>query len=102
MIALVGLCLLALLSGCVSTRTVYVPAPVPPISTELTADTPVPAVSDPLTWGASLDLNTRLLSALGQCNMDKANIREIEISRVSQSPIKKQPADGGGNGDPYQ
>ncbi|WP_249041322.1 Rz1 lytic protein, partial [Edwardsiella anguillarum] len=51
MIALVGLCLLSLLSGCVNTRTVYVPAPVLPISAELTADTPVPVVPDPLTWG---------------------------------------------------
>ncbi|WP_395842459.1 hypothetical protein, partial [Edwardsiella tarda] len=68
MIALVGLYLLSLLSGCGSTRTVYVPAPAVPLNTELTADTPVPAVPDPLTWGGSLDLNTHLLSALGQCN----------------------------------
>ncbi|UCQ52870.1 hypothetical protein DCF75_08715 [Edwardsiella tarda] len=83
MIALVGLYLLSLLSGCVSTRTVYVPAPEPPISTELTGDTPVPAVPDPLTWGASLDLNARLLSALGQCNADKAGIRRVELKRAS-------------------
>ncbi|WP_249041318.1 Rz1 lytic protein, partial [Edwardsiella anguillarum] len=51
MIALACLFLLALLSGCVNTRTVYVPAPVLPISAELTADTPVPVVPDPLTWG---------------------------------------------------
>nr|WP_232238219.1 hypothetical protein [Edwardsiella hoshinae] len=81
MIALVGLCLLSLLSGCGSTRTVYVPAPAVPLSTELTADTPVPTVPDPLTWGASLDLNMRLLSALGQCNADKAGIRSIEMRR---------------------
>ncbi|WP_447722317.1 Rz1-like lysis system protein LysC [Edwardsiella tarda] len=81
MIALVGWCLLSLLSGCGSTRTVYVPAPVPPISTELTADTPVPAVPDPLTWGASLDFNAQLLSALGQCNADKTSIRNA-TSRI--------------------
>ncbi|UCP99469.1 Rz1-like lysis system protein LysC [Edwardsiella tarda] len=78
MLALVGLCLLSVLSGCGSTRTVYVPAPAVPLSTELTADTPVPVVPDPLTWGGSLDLNTRLLSALGQCNADKAGIRRVE------------------------
>ncbi|WFN95534.1 hypothetical protein [Edwardsiella ictaluri] len=83
MIALVGLCLLSLLSGCVSTRTVYVPAPVPRLSIELTADTPVPAVPDPLIWGASLDLNISLLSALGQCNADKAAIRRVELMRAS-------------------
>ena len=83
MIALVGLCLLLVLSGCGSTRTVYVPAPAVPLSTELTADTPVPAVPDPLTWGASLDLNTHLLSALGQCNADKAGIRRVELKRAS-------------------
>ncbi|MFV4846629.1 hypothetical protein ACNJKD_09785 [Edwardsiella tarda] len=85
MIALVGLCLLSLLNGCGSTRTVYVPAPAVQLSTELTADTPVPAVPDPLTWGASLDLNTHLLSALGQCNADKANIRHIEQKRSGQN-----------------
>ncbi|WP_109579579.1 Rz1-like lysis system protein LysC [Edwardsiella tarda] len=83
MIVLVGLCLLSLLSGCVSTRTVYVPAPVVPISTELTADTPVPVVPDPLTWGASLDLNVRLVSALKKCNEDKAEIRRVELKRAS-------------------
>ncbi|WP_438333852.1 Rz1-like lysis system protein LysC [Edwardsiella tarda] len=83
MIALVGLCLLSVLSGCGSTRTVYVPAPAVPLSAELTADTPVPAVPDPLTWGASLDLNVRLLSALGQCNADKAGIRRAELKRAS-------------------
>uniref|UniRef100_UPI0035D6466C Rz1-like lysis system protein LysC n=2 Tax=Edwardsiella piscicida TaxID=1263550 RepID=UPI0035D6466C len=97
MIALAGLCLLALLSGCVSTRTVYVPAPVPPISTELTADTPVPAVPDPLTWGASLDLNINLLSALGQCNADKAGIRRVELMRASPATGNKNHIDNRGN-----
>nr|WP_071523980.1 hypothetical protein [Edwardsiella tarda] len=83
MIALVGWCLLSLLSGCGSTRTVYVPAPVTPISTELTADTPVPEVPDPLTWGASLGLNVRLSSALMKCNEDKAGIRRVELKRAS-------------------
>lgn len=37
-----------------------------------------------LTYGASLDLNVNLLSALGQCNRDKFDIRTIEQSRTSQ------------------
>ncbi|HHI9010564.1 TPA: peptidase [Escherichia coli] len=78
MIALVGLCLLALLTGCGNTRTVYVQVPAVPLPANLTTETPQPVIPDPLTYGASLDLNVSLLSALGQCNIDKAGIREIE------------------------
>jgi hypothetical protein len=37
----------------------------------------------PFTWQASLELNAQLYTALGQCNLDKASIREIEESRSS-------------------
>ncbi|WP_432264915.1 Rz1-like lysis system protein LysC [Citrobacter portucalensis] len=84
MTVLIGLCLLALLTGCGNTRTVYVPVPVVPLPANLTTETPQPYIPDPLTYGASLDLNVSLLSALGQCNIDKASIREIEISRSSK------------------
>ncbi|EPB3845613.1 peptidase [Escherichia coli] len=84
MIVLFVLCLLAQLSGCTNTRTVYVPVPVVPLPANLTAETPQPDLPDPLTYGASLDLNVSLLSALGQCNIDKASIRKIETSRSSQ------------------
>ena len=84
MTALIGLCLLQLLTGCGNTRIVYVPVPVVPLPASLTAETQQPAIPDPLTYGASLDLNVSLLSALGQCNIDKASIREIEISRSSK------------------
>lgn len=84
MIALIALCLLAQLSGCSNTRTVYVKVPVVPLPVSLTADTPQPEIPDNLTWGQSLDLNVSLLSALGQCNRDKAAIRKIESSRTSQ------------------
>ncbi|WP_455768634.1 Rz1-like lysis system protein LysC [Citrobacter werkmanii] len=84
MTALIGLCLLALLTGCGNTRTVYVPVPAVPLPATLTTETPQPVIPDPLTYGASLDLNVSLLSALGQCNIDKASIREIEISRSSK------------------
>ena len=78
MTALVGLCLLALLTGCANTRTVYVKVPVVPLPANLTSETAQPAIPDTLTYGASLDLNVSLLSALGQCNLDKADIKRIE------------------------
>ncbi|WP_429913281.1 Rz1-like lysis system protein LysC [Klebsiella pneumoniae] len=84
MIALIGLCLLAQLSGCNNSRTVYVKVPVVPLPSSLTADTTQPEIPDNLTWGQSLYLNVSLLSALGQCNLDKAAIRKIESSRTSQ------------------
>ncbi|UXY08998.1 peptidase [Kosakonia sp. ML.JS2a] len=84
MIALTALCLLAQLSGCNSTRTVYVKVPVVPLPYNLTAETSQPSIPNPMTWGASLDLNVSLLSALGQCNRDKADIREAEKKRASQ------------------
>ncbi|EFN8837703.1 rz1 lytic protein [Escherichia coli] len=56
-----------------------------PISADLTADTPIPGMAVPFTWQASLELNAQLYTALGQCNLDKAAIREIESSRASQS-----------------
>lgn len=61
------------------------PAPVVPISADLTADTPIPGMDVPFTWQASLELNAKLYSALGQCNLDKAGIRKIEESRLSRS-----------------
>ncbi|CAM8681599.1 Rz1-like lysis system protein LysC [Leclercia sp. M-A074-M] len=83
MIALVSLCLLQLLTGCGNSRTVYVPVPVVPLPANLTAETEQPAIPDPLTFGASLDMNVSLLSALGQCNIDKAGIRKIETLRAN-------------------
>ncbi|WP_423767502.1 Rz1-like lysis system protein LysC [Enterobacter roggenkampii] len=84
MIVLFVLCLLAQLSGCNNTRTVYIKVPVVPLPVNLTAETPYPAIPDPMSWGQSLDLNVSLLSALGQCNRDKADIREAEKKRASQ------------------
>ncbi|EPD5102818.1 Rz1-like lysis system protein LysC [Escherichia coli] len=85
MIVLFVLCLLAQLSGCTTTRTVYVPVPVVPLPANLTAETPQPDLPDPFTWGASLDLNVALLSALAQCNRDKADIRIFENNRAGQT-----------------
>ncbi|MCE9982459.1 peptidase [Leclercia adecarboxylata] len=84
MIALVSLCLLQLLTGCGNSRTVYVQVPVVPLPANLIAETPQPAIPEPLTYGTSLDMNVSLLAALGQCNIDKASIRKIETSRASQ------------------
>nr|WP_127472113.1 peptidase [Escherichia coli] len=83
MTALIGLCLLQLLTGCGNSRTVYVPVSVVPLPANLTAETQQPAIPEPLTYGASLELNVSLLSALGQGNIDKASIRKIEESRTS-------------------
>ncbi|RUR35957.1 Rz1-like lysis system protein LysC [Citrobacter portucalensis] len=78
MTALIGLCLLQLLTGCGNTRTVYVPVPAAPLPANLTTETPFPDIPDSMTWGDSLDLNVSLLSALGTCNRDKADIRTIQ------------------------
>ncbi|WP_420028730.1 Rz1-like lysis system protein LysC [Klebsiella quasipneumoniae] len=84
MIVLIALCLLAQLSGCSNTRTVYVKVPVVQLPSSLTTDTPQPEIPNNLTWGQSLDLNVSLLSALGQCNRDKGDIRLAEKQRTSQ------------------
>ncbi|EOZ7488852.1 hypothetical protein [Enterobacter roggenkampii] len=81
MTVLAVLFLMAQLSGCNNTRTVYVRVPVVPLPANLTAETPYPAIPDPMSWRQSLDLNVSLLSALGQCNRDKADIREAEAKR---------------------
>ncbi|MFY7502344.1 MULTISPECIES: Rz1-like lysis system protein LysC [Enterobacter cloacae complex] len=84
MIVLAALFLMAQLSGCSNTRTVYIKVSVVPLPANLTAETPYPAILDPMSWGQSLDLNVSLLSALGQCNRDKADIRQAEKARASQ------------------
>jgi len=43
----------------------------------------VPLIPDPLTWGDSLELNERLLTALQKCNNDKSALRDIERFRVA-------------------
>ncbi|WP_405127215.1 hypothetical protein ACI1MI_10285 [Salmonella enterica subsp. enterica serovar Enteritidis] len=85
MIVLHVLCLMSLLTGCGSTRTVYVPIPAVPLPASLTTETPQPDLPDPFTWGASLNLNVALLSALAQCNRDKADIRTFEKNRAAQT-----------------
>ena len=55
MIVLYALCLLPLLTGCGSTRTVYVPIPAVPLPASLTTETPQPVIPEPLTYGASWD-----------------------------------------------
>lgn len=74
----------AVISGCSNTRTVYVKVPAVPLPASLIAETPKPEIPDSLTWGESLDLNVSLLSALGQCNRDKADIRQAEKQQTSQ------------------
>ncbi|MFY0454848.1 Rz1-like lysis system protein LysC [Enterobacter cloacae complex sp. YD70/O97D2] len=57
-----------------------------PISADLTANTPIPGMTVPFTWQASLELNAQLYTALGQCNLDKAGIRKIEADREKKIP----------------
>ncbi|KFK93600.1 hypothetical protein IV04_11740 [Serratia sp. Ag1] len=57
------------------------PVSPPKLNPELTADTPVPKVPMPFRYVDSLELNAMLFVALGQCNLDKAAIREIEDKR---------------------
>lgn len=47
------------------------------------AGAPIPGIEVPFTWQASLELNAKLYSALGQCNLDKAGIRKVEEERRS-------------------
>jgi len=62
---------------------------VAPISADLTADTPIPGMALPFTWQASLELNAQLYTALGQCNLDKAGIRDIEERRNALQSVSK-------------
>ncbi|HDS4874383.1 TPA: hypothetical protein QHY04_004306, partial [Citrobacter koseri] len=83
MIAVIGLFLLPLLTSCAgSNNTPALPVVISPqIDTELTEETPVPAMPLPFTYRASLFWNADLLLALGQCNRDKASIREQDDRR---------------------
>ncbi|ECD7733737.1 peptidase [Salmonella enterica subsp. enterica] len=77
MIVLHVLCLMSLLTGCGSTRTVYVQVPTMPLPANLLAETPQPVIPNPLTYGDSLSLNVSLLSALGLCNRNKSDLRRL-------------------------
>ncbi|EPC4200733.1 MULTISPECIES: Rz1-like lysis system protein LysC [Salmonella] len=52
-----------------------------PLPATLTLETPVPHIPDTLTYGDSLELNVSLLSALEQCNLDKATIKSIDANK---------------------
>ncbi|MDR0805960.1 MAG: peptidase [Enterobacteriaceae bacterium] len=69
------------LTGCGNTRTVYVQVPLVQIPTNLTTETVQPEIPQNLTWGNSLLLNEKLLTALAVCNLDKSAIRKIEETR---------------------
>ncbi|WP_145590958.1 Rz1-like lysis system protein LysC [Yersinia kristensenii] len=88
MIALIGLCLLAQLTGCVRTQTKYVTVPPVPISSSLLSDCLPPDIPNTMTWGQSLELNEDLLTVIEQCNADKASIRQIESIRGNTNERK--------------
>lgn len=95
-IAALVLCLPLLLTGCGNSKNAPVPSVVilPETDAELTEATPVPPMPQPLTWGASLLWNADLLMALGQCNRDKASVREQETRR--KEIYERRPEPGGG------
>ncbi|OKP29399.1 Rz1-like lysis system protein LysC [Serratia fonticola] len=76
---------LLIISGC--SKTQPVPVYPPKINPELTAATPVPKVVIPFRYVDSLELNAKLFVVLGQCNRDKAAIREIESTRQGDKQI---------------
>ncbi|EPE4838831.1 Rz1-like lysis system protein LysC [Yersinia enterocolitica] len=84
MIALICLCLLAQLTGCVRTQTKYVTVPPVPIPSNLLSDCMPPDIPNAMTWGQSVELNEDLLTVIEQCNADKTSIRQIEEKRGQQ------------------
>ncbi len=62
------------LSGMCSAGYLHQAVAVVPIRADLREDTPIPGMEVPFTWQASLELNAKLYSALGQCNLDKAGL----------------------------
>lgn len=75
-----------LLTGCAkqqSPQVEYRAIKSPQISlpAELTSPIDVPPVTENLTFGESVELNAELYGVIGQCNIDRAAIRKIEISR---------------------
>ncbi|WP_436361415.1 Rz1-like lysis system protein LysC [Candidatus Pantoea formicae] len=76
-----------LLSSCVRTEIKYVDTPPAPIPESLLNECPIPEIPEGFTWGNSLELNERLLTALDNCNNDKAAIQEIEHSRAEKSHL---------------
>ena len=47
---------------------------------ELTTPIDVPAVPEPMSFGDSVGLNAELYGALGQCNIDRAAIRKLQVA----------------------
>jgi len=70
------------LTSCAHTDTRYIDTPAVPIPAALLSDCPIPDIPGKFTWGDSLELNERLITALQTCNNDKAAIREIERVRA--------------------
>ncbi|WP_439127138.1 Rz1-like lysis system protein LysC [Rosenbergiella epipactidis] len=70
-----------LLVSCSGTPTKYVKVPPVPIPESLTRKCPVPTPALPFTWQSSLLWNESLLTALENCNKDKAAIQQIELER---------------------
>lgn len=77
---------LALLTGCVTQQKPLVEyrtisQPNLPLPAELTAPIDVPPVPDNMTFGQAVELSAELYGLLGQANIDRAAIRQIESTR---------------------
>jgi len=91
------LCLTVLLTSCVRTEKEFVRVPAVPVPLELLVDCEAPDIPEHMIYGDSLELNEKLLTVIENCNLDKAAIRKIEQSRVTndQAPIKATGPPGG-------
>ncbi|WP_422880084.1 Rz1-like lysis system protein LysC [Morganella morganii] len=83
MSALLLLFPLVLLGSCSNTKETFVPAPVVPIPSQLTADCPLPVIPDELTYGGAILLLADAMKSIADCNHDKRAIREIENERIN-------------------
>lgn len=75
---------LALLGSCSNTKETFVPVPVVPIPSQLTADCPLPVIPDELTYGGAILLLADAMKSIAGCNHDKRAIREIEAERIKK------------------
>ncbi|HAL9441950.1 TPA: peptidase [Escherichia coli] len=55
-----------------------------PVPESLTAATPAPELTAPVTWGAIAIWSDRLRDALDTCNADKAAIADLHLRRLKR------------------
>jgi len=75
---------LALLTGCATQQKPLVEyriisQPSLPLPADLTAPIDVPTVPDNMTFGQAVELSAELYELLGQANIDRAGIKQIQL-----------------------